>query len=407
MQYDQTTRGCREASAADPCRPTIVAVAVVLLQVAVLAAVLAAAPARAIEMTNLYTVEVPLDPDDPNAQATAYRDALSEVLVRVTGSEAGADPETTATLFPNPARYVTQYRPGPDNTLIVSLDGESIERVLRQSGATIWGADRPLTVVWLAVDWGLGDREIVAANDPERMPSDGRSIDRNRLLRERVQTVANRRGLPIVFPLLDIEDMQQIGFIDVWGDFDEPLIAASARYEAESVLVGRIRPEDPGLPRWTWYIGEERFAWPGEPEEAINQLANSLSARDAVRGDEEIERVTLTISGISSVRSFGQVQQYLANQRAIDSIAIQSAQSDSITYEVRVRGGTERLQRILSISRLLEPADTVMRYDRDPLGMDPSGFESVPRLRYIFVPPAAAMTGQDEAGAQPAVDTEF
>ena len=67
----------------------------------------------------------------------------------------------------------------------------------------------------------------------------------------------------------------------------------------------------------------------------------------------------------------------------------------------------ERLQRILSISRLLEPADTVMRYDRDPLGMDPSGFESVPRLRYIFVPPAAAMTGQDEAGAQPAVDTEF
>ena len=407
MQHNQTTRGCRPASAADLCRPTFVAVAVVLLQLAVLAAILAAAPARAIEMTNLYTVEVPLDPDDPNAQATAYRDALSEVLVRVTGSEAGADPETTATLFPNPARYVTQYRPGPDNTLIVSLDGESIERVLRQSGATIWGADRPLTVVWLAVDWGLGDREIVAANDPERMPSDGRSIDRNRLLRERVQTVANRRGLPIVFPLLDIEDMQQIGFIDVWGDFDEPLIAASARYEAESVLVGRIRPEDPGLPRWTWYIGEERFAWPGEPEDAINQLANSLSARDAVRGDEEIERVTLTISGISSVRSFGQLQQYLANQRAIDSVAIESVQSDSITYEVRVRGGTERLQRILSVSRLLEPADTTLRYDRDPLGMGPSGFDSVPRLNYVFVPPAAATMGQGETAGQSAVETEF
>jgi hypothetical protein len=201
--------------------------------------------------------------------------------------------------------------------------------------------------------------------------------------------------------------MQQIGFIDVWGDFDEPLIAASARYEAESVLVGRIRPEDPGLPRWTWYVGEERFAWPGEPEDAINQLANSLSARDAVRGDEEIERVTLTISGISSVRSFGQLQQYLANQRAIDSVAIESVQSDSITYEVRVRGGTERLERILSVSRLLEPADTALRYDRGPLGMGPSGFESVPRLNYVFVPPAAATMGQGETAGQPAVETEF
>jgi hypothetical protein len=173
------------------------------------------------------------------------------------------------------------------------------------------------------------------------------------------------------------------------------------------VLVGRIRPEDPGLPRWTWYIGDERFAWPGEPEDAITQLADSLFARDAVSGDEELERVTLTISGISSVRAFGQLEQYLASQRAIDDVMIESVQSDSITYDVRVRGGSERLQRILSVSRLLEPAEAAVRYDRDPLGMDPTGFESAPRLRYVFLPPAAATMGQDGPDDRPEADTEF
>ena len=83
--------------------------------------------ANAVEVASLYTVEVALDPDDPDAQSNAYRAALTEVLVRVTGTTAAADSEELAILFPNPARYVRQYRPGPDDTLIVSLDGPALD----------------------------------------------------------------------------------------------------------------------------------------------------------------------------------------------------------------------------------------------------------------------------------------
>lgn len=313
--------------------------------------------ANAVEMDSLYTVEVPIDPSDTNAQRNAYQAALTEVLIRVTGSMDTAVSEEFAILFPNPARFVQQYRPGPDSTLIVSLDGPAIERVLQQSGATVWGADRPLTIVWLAVDWGLGDREIVAADDPEQMPGDGRSIDRNRLLRERVQEVAERRGLPIIFPLLDVEDLQGIGFIDIWGGFDEPLLAASARYEAPSVLVGRIRPDDLQPPRWTWYIGEQRFGWPGQPEEAINQLADALAARDAISGDRETETIELTISGIHSVNDYGKVQQYMENLRVVEKLVVRQVAPDRIIYEVDVQGGAERLSSVLSLNSMLERAD--------------------------------------------------
>ncbi|MDG2376618.1 MAG: DUF2066 domain-containing protein [Woeseiaceae bacterium] len=331
--------------------------------------------ASAVEVAGLYSVEVTLDPDDPNAQSSAYQRALTEVLVRITGTMAAADAEELAILFPNPAVYVLQYRPGPDDALVVTLDGPAIQRTLRQAGATVWGTDRPLTIIWLAIDWGLGDREIVPAGDPDRGASGGRLIDRNQLLRERVQEIATRRGLPIVFPLLDAEDLRRIGFVDIWGGFDDPLLEASARYEADSILVGRIRPNEMQSPRWTWYVSEQRFGWPGEPEEAMHQLADALAARNAIRSDEVSEVLELTITGIDSVGAYGRVQQYMSNLRVIDSLVIRSAQPDRITYEVTVQGGAERLHNALGISNLLERVDDgyfidggAIRQRRQPMG---------------------------------------
>jgi hypothetical protein len=352
---------------------------------ALLACVAVSLPeAGAVEMTSLYTVEVPLDASGPDAQRDAYREALRQVLIRVTGSGAVAESEDIAVLFPDAARFVRQYRPGPGDTLIVSLDGPAIERVLREADATIWGSDRPLTIIWLAVDWGLGDREIVAADDPERPPGDGRSIDRNQVLRERVQAVAERRGLPIVFPLMDVEDLRNIGFVDIWGGFDEPLLEASNRYAAESILVGRIRPDDLQPPRWTWYFGDQRFGWPGQPEEAIEQLADALAARDAISGSQEVETISVIVSGIDSVVAYGEVQRYMENLRVAERLVVRSAAGNSITYDVDVQGGAQRLESLMSISSLFEPAEAGFVFDAS--GFSPGGGPATRTLRFTLAP---------------------
>ena len=344
--------------------------------------------ASAVEVMGLYSVEVTLDPDDPNAQSSAYQRALTEVLVRITGTMAAAAEELTI-LFPNPSVYVLQYRPGPDDTLIITFDGPAIMRTLRQAGATVWGTDRPLTIIWLAVDWGLGDREIVAAGDPDRGASGRRSIDRNQLLRERVQEIATQRGLPIVFPLLDAEDLRRIGFVDIWGGFDDQLLEASARYEADSILLGRIRPNEMQSPRWTWYVNEQRFSWPGEPEEAMHQLADALAARNSIRSDAVSEVLELTISGIDSVVAYGRVQQYMSNLRVIDSLVIRSAQPDRITYEIMVQGGTERLQNVLGISNMLERVDDDYFIDGGAVRRSHQSMDSAQSIEYRYLRPEA------------------
>jgi hypothetical protein len=313
--------------------------------------------AVAVEMESLYTVQVPFDPSETDAQNLAYQTALTEVLVRVTGTTAIAEWEQLADLFPNPGRFVLQYRPGEDDTLEVSLDGPAIENVLRQAGVGIWGSDRPLTLVWVAVDWGQGEREIIAADDPERRPGDARSIDRNRLLRERVTEIATHRGIPVLFPLLDIEDLENISFTDIWGGFDDLLLLASARYEAETVLVGRIRAGSPVMNRWTWYLGGERMSWTGETEEVMHLLADTLAARFKIDSRSPMETIRLTISGIDSVNAFGKVQRYMENLRGVDRVMIESVAGDRIIYRIRIQGGIERLQRALDLTSMLEPVD--------------------------------------------------
>lgn len=314
----------------------------------------AALPAAAVEVTTLYTAQVTLDEEQDDPRAAAYRDALVTVLLRVSGSELAGDQELIDLLFPDPASYIVQFRPGSEETLWVSFDGEAIERGLRAAGQTVWDSDRPLTLIWLAVDWGQGEREIIGADDPERAPDAARSIDRNRLLRERVLDTAERRGLPVMFPLLDTEDLQAVSFSDIWGGFDEPLLAASERYEVNSILVGRFRPGSSQRNQWHYYFGGEERNWFGEPELALNLVADELAAEFAVSGSAPLESVDLAVAGVDSIEAYGSVQSLLAELTIVEAFAIIEVAGDQIVYRVDVRGGAERLGRALQFSGLIE-----------------------------------------------------
>jgi hypothetical protein len=336
--------------------------------------------ARSIEVTELYTVQVPLETDVPDVSVDPYRAALNAVLVRITGEQDVAESALMAELFPEASRYVLQYRPGEENSLWVSLDGAAIENVLRQAGQTVWSNDRPLTLVWLAVDWGQGEREIVSADDGDRSPAEQRSLDRNRQLRDRLQAAALWRGLPVAFPLMDTEDLGRISFSDIWGGFDERVLQASERYGAEAVLIGRVRPTAAQPYRWTWHLGNEVSEYSAEPAQVIDQLADILVAQFAVAGDVPLQTVSLTISGVNSLAAYGAVQGIMADLRPVESFTIEAVAGDRIRYVVQVYGGAERLSQALQASSGLEPESGIGR------GIDASGLPQFDSLEFAYRP---------------------
>lgn len=323
----------------------------------------------AVEVSSLYTAQVPLDQEERDPRSAAYEQALADVLLRVSGSELAADAARVEQLFPEPAAYVVQFRPGDDDTLWVSFDGDAIERTLREAGQTVWGGDRPLTLVWLAVDWGQGEREIIGADDPARSRDEARSIDRNRLLRQRVLDIAEHRGLPMAFPLLDTVDLQNVSFSDLWGGFDDTLLSASERYEADAILVGRIRAASSQRNRWTFYFGDEQRSWNGEPELVLGAVADLLAAEFAISGDASEETVRLAVAGIDSVEAFGAVQNLLSGMSVIERFSIVEVEGDRVLFSVSAIGGAERLRRALRFGGLIEQNG----FDDGGYGTDPYG----------------------------------
>ena len=111
-------------------------------------------------------------------------------------------------------------------------------------------------------------------------------------------------------------------FSDIWGGFDEQLLVASERYEADSVLVGRIRPDSNQRNRWNYYFADDELIWNGEPELVLGLVADQLADEFAISGDAPLEYVDLNVSGIDSVEAYGEIQNLLASTNVIESFAI-------------------------------------------------------------------------------------
>ena len=345
--------------------------------------VIAFGTAGAVEVTSLYTAQVPLDQEQDNPQAFAHKTALAQVLLRVSGSEVVNDTDLFDALFPDPSAWVVQLRPGPDDTLFVSFDGDALEEALKGAGQKVWGSDRPLTLVWLAVDWGQGEREIIGATDADRNPDEQRSINRNKLLRERMLTFAENRGLPIAFPLLDSEDLGEVTFSDIWGGFDERVLEASARYDVTSVLIGRVRADSGQRPRWSWHFAGEQQNWAGEPEVIISQVTDSLAAEFAIGGDEPLRRVDLHVSGVNSVYAYGAVNDVLDNLNVVDRFSVSGVEGDRLSFIVAAHGGALRLARALRVAGLIEE-DRIDTSDFGTLGTGAS--TQTDELHFFYSP---------------------
>ncbi|MEM7431404.1 MAG: DUF2066 domain-containing protein [Pseudomonadota bacterium] len=325
-----------------------------LLAVWLIAGAVLPVAASAVEVPSLFTAQVPLNHRLRNPRDAAIRDALDEVLMRVSGAELVNDRDLVDALFPDPGSYMVQFRPAEDDQLWVRFDGDAIESVLRRSGQAVWGSDRPATVLWIAVDWGRGERQIVGADDNLRGPGARRTADRNRQLRERILEAAERRGIPVFFPLLDAEDLENVSFSDIWGGFHEPIYAASERYDVNSVLIGRVSAASSQRNRWTYsFAGDEQF-WNGEPEAVINLISERLASEFAIEGNAPVRRVDLRVGGIDSIAAYGEIQNVLSDAGVIERFSIDEVIGDTIRYSVDVHGGAERLRRALRYAGLVE-----------------------------------------------------
>ena len=330
-------------------------------------------PVAAVPLTQLYEAEVPAADQGAEARATALGEALAEVLVRISGDRAMQRQPGVNALLASPGRYVQQYRYQPAGDaavdeapwrLWVRFDGAGLERALRDLGLPYWGRERPETLVWLAVEEG-GRRQLLG--EPDESP-----------VKAWLQAAAQRRGLPLVFPLLDMEDRSQVRFSDIWGGFLEPLQRASERYRPQALLIGRLYQTATGAWQAHWILqvqGNEQ-RWSGSDRqlaglaaEGVERAADALAARFAVYDTGGAgDHVRVTIAGVQRLEDYARLNRYFASLSAVQSAQLLALSGDRAEYQLQLQGDLAGLERALSIGSLLvpDPAAGPLQYRLQP-----------------------------------------
>ncbi|HJR70902.1 MAG TPA: DUF2066 domain-containing protein [Gammaproteobacteria bacterium] len=326
--------------------------------IVLLAAHVAVLPvAFAATVQGLYSVTVPRDPAASDRRAAAERAAMAGLLVRVTGSRATALDPAVQPLLAAPREYVLSYGELPGGSYRVEFRRAPVENALRALGVRVWGAERPLTLLWVAIDDGAGGRALLGANETTELGAvTPRVAAMLKSVREEIDAAAEERGLPIALPLLDLADQSAVTFQDVWGGFEGDILAASARYRADAVLIGRVRPGAFGNEvDWLFVNGIERSGLPlGAVRDGLDAAADRYAAELGTVGGASL--TSLTVHNVQSSADYSRVMSYLEQQSVLERIDVESFGNGTLTLRVAARGDALVLGRVLALGGVLRPA---------------------------------------------------
>ncbi|MDQ2069448.1 DUF2066 domain-containing protein [Natronospira bacteriovora] len=340
------------------------------------------APAAEVSGAALYEARVVVDDRSREARSEGIRSAGITVLTRITGERY---PELHGELGPIVDRLeglVERFRfeSGDDGELAlwVRFDPDAMDRQVRESGHPLWGRERPRTLVWLALRDG-GNRSVLTEDEArERAP----------VLLE----AARERGLPLLFPLMDLSDRGQVDFADIWAGFDEQVLEASGRYGPNAILIGRVDRlgGDGWSARWTLYQPDGVVRWRSSPQarhlalgDGIHETADRLAMRFAVAaatggGDG----LRLRIRGLDELEDYVAVERYLQGLTPVERIRLESLERDTAIFIVEARGGLRSLEQAIELGDRLVRVDPSDQRNREQGAMiELSPVEALPTYR--------------------------
>jgi hypothetical protein len=359
--------------------------------------------AHAAEEIALYSADVPVASQSKQDWQQALPTAMQEVLQNVSGQTSLPKLETLNNALKNPEPWVQQYHyfaATKGYTLHVQFDPAGINRLLQQVGIKASGTARPPILVWLAMDTPEG-RMIVPNNPSESVVNT-------------LQKSAEKQSLSLLWPELDLQDMNQLN-VDQVSAFDIPAItAASKRYQTSVILIGQINqnPAKQWQAQWMLLTPGTKTNWSTSSQEAnammpsvVNTVAGVLQKQHvtaasaatvstptpSVNPSTATENandnganpnnnvVTLKITGVNGLDDYAQVVKYVRTLPSITAVDANQVDAEFLVLNVTITGGKATLVQDLSNNDRLVPDQNTDSQDSDvdlvyrwQLGSDPA-----------------------------------
>ncbi len=333
--------------------------------VSLLSLMLCFRPASAVLVEDLYTVTLPIADQTVSLRMESFQEAFQQVIVKVSGSdEAFQRPEfeqakNAASRYVRQFSYVQEEADSDDllgfSQLTIKIDFETtlIEELLRRYGYPVWGSERPTTLMMIAYDVN----ERVSLISDETSPQ----------IIDQLDQLANKHAVPVIFPLLDLEDLSLVDQIDVQAkNFNKGNILRG-RYDADALLMGQIQGRSGEGWRGEWEVrfGEQIFQWEFKAvsrteaiEQVVAHLAKVLALEYALESQGGSDQpVLISISSVYGIEGLLKTRIYLESLSAIESAQPVTVSADTVTFRLTMLNEVADLQRLIELGNRLEQVD--------------------------------------------------
>ena len=324
------------------------------------------------EVSGLYSGLVPVVDQSSESQQQGVREALNQVLVKLTGNSKIVQSPNVTPFLTNPNAFVAGvgFRSlpvsnstfEPETGLEVSFSRKGIDQLIRQAQLPVLPSNRPKLLVWILRDDASEGRGFINEyTEAKSSPSILESFD----------GAMKERGMPYMLPAFDLEDQLSLSVNEAWSLRANLIEAASQRYETDGWIALRFYTTSSGEVRGAWLyqasgrrqLQDFRSDY-GEPfmESAVNELVDSLAESFTYIPQIDTNELMVKINGVASFKDYESVLALFKKLELVESLDVHGVEGEQLTLAVDAEGGSELLHSALVRSGKLQP-----RTDQDAL----------------------------------------
>jgi hypothetical protein len=317
------------------------------------------------EVDDLYASLVPIPDQTAASRQQGIIDALGNVLVKLTGNSEVAQLAVVQSALQNanlyvdaisfealPVKFLIYGNAGYFNTgLRVNFSRSAIDNLIRNSQLSVLPSNRPKLLFWIVRDDIEDGRRFLVGDD-----GDFPLLEFDNQVIEDLSIVMKNRGIPYLFPILDLEDQIKLSVDEAWGLRSEKIQVASERYSADAWVAIRFYRASTGKIRGAWRyqgIGQSHFDdFSMEPETSfvrpvIDELLDGLVAEYSYIPKQTKTKQVVRISDVQSLDDYKNIREHLIRLELVTSIDLVSIEQDEIHFAISTEGSSDLLHTAL------------------------------------------------------------
>lgn len=311
----------------------------------------------AVDVPDLNQVVLTVPDRSPTALSNAINKAFSQVLIKLSGNPQVMTLPAIQNALPDLQQWVKSYayesQTSPEGIvtlqLTVAFDESSLTQLLREAGQASWSANRPLTLVYFD-----GDADDWQAD---------------------VAKLAKDRGIPVIFPEMDLSDQMIMGDpaqtqeADQSADVsDQQIKEISSRYGVSSMMTIQIHQQADNA--WTadgqYWLNGQSTPWhivsstkQGVVTNLLNKMAAMMMSRLVVSDNEALKStVTLSVTGVNDIADYAKVMHYLRGREDVTDVSVKDVTTTGVIFSVHITGDIPQFKKVLASGDRLHEVNT-------------------------------------------------